>query len=659
MPRLNSRSIEILVFSALILLAAFLRLYALDRLPPGLHYDEAFNGILARQVITGPDRPIFFTENLTEEPMMGYATALAFLVFGDTAWHIRLVAAIAGIVTVAALYFLAREMFQSRWLAALATFVLAILYWHVNFSRLGMEPILTPLTMTLTFVFLWRALFPPPPGGGGLGWGAWALAGFFLASTQYTYKAALFFPGVVAAFLGSEILSDRIFLRQNWRGLVIFAAVAVLFFAPLGLYFGAHPEQFLERPSTVASAGAATIVDNAIKVAGMFFVRGDENPRSNLPGRPALDPFLALGFIVGLVACLARIRRREARLLLLWLGVMALPSIVTDFAPHFGRDIGLPPVIALIVACGFGTLVQTGHTINQSIDRRLLTADRLRFTVYGLLFTGFAFSAYSTVNDYFNVWGARTGLFDSFDVGLLTLAQKLRERPGNETLYLAPVERAYYTMQYGLAQRSARSFDGRSVLVVPPPGTLAAYGIVTREDKQSLARLEKIFPNGRVVDAINDWKDKPYAAIFRSDGAANSAPQQAVNARLGDAIELIGYDLAREGSRIAVTIYWRSRVETPIDYTVFVHLLGATPAVVLAQDDARPGRGSYPTPRWRAGEIIIDEYHLNIPRDAPAGDYQIEIGMYQLETGARARVIDARGAPMENDRVVFKGITLP
>jgi len=699
LPRLSSRQIQVLVLSAIILLAALLRFYDLNQLPPGLHYDEAFKGVMARQLITGPDRPIFFTENLTEEPMMEYATALSFLIFGDAAWHIRLVSAFAGIITVIALYFLARAIFQSRWLAALAAFVLAILYWHVNFSRLGMEPILTPMTMTLTFVFLWRAMnrHPNPPpsadpsaplrsaqdadkgggkisssvrlglsNGGGLGWG---LAGFFFASAQYTYKAALFFPGVVVAFLGIEILSDRKFLRQNWRGLVIFALVAVLFFAPLGLYFVAHPEQFLERPSTVtvASSGASTLIDNAVKVAGMFFVRGDDNPRSNLPERPVLDPFLAIGFIVGLVVCVAQIRKRESRLLLLWLVVMALPSVVTDFAPHFGRDIGLPPVIALIIALGFGTVVQLVARVPNAAARipNATASVRYRslFTVYCLLIAGLTFSAYSTINDYFNVWGARTGLFDSFDVGLLDLAQKLRDRPGNEAVYLSPVDRAYYTIQYGLANRDARSFDGRNVLVVPSPGTNAAYGIVTRDDKQSLARLGKIFPQGRIVDTVSDWTFIPFASIFRTDGAPNIAPQKFLNARLGDAVELIGYDFARANNDITLTIYWRSLAETPIDYTVFVHLIGATnPAPqspVWAQDDTRPGRGSDPTPRWRAGEIIIDEYHLTIPNDAPQGEYQIEIGMYNLETGARARMIAASGAPMENDRVVFKGITLP
>ena len=78
-----------------------------------------------------------------------------------------------------------------------------------------------------------------------------------------------------------------------------------------------------------------------------------------------------------------------------------------------------------------------------------------------------------------------------------------------------------------------------------------------------------------------------------------------------------------------------------------------------AQDDTRPGRGSYPTTQWQPGEIVIDEYHLTIPPAIPRGNYQIEIGMYTLETGARVRMTDAYGAPMENNRVLLERITLP
>lgn len=679
---------HLLVASVIILLALFLRVHALAHLPPGLHYDEAFNATMAYRVMAGIERPIFFTEDMTEEPMAIYVTALMFALLGERVWTLRLVSALAGTLTVAALYALARAMFRSRWIAALAAFVLAILYWHINFSRLGMEPIFTPLMLTLAMAFLWRALHPPANersavsgqqsaisgqrsavvGHSSSVIGRWLMvsavfAGVFLAATLYTYKAALFVPLLFTAFIAIESLVDRKFFAQNARGLLLIVIVAILVFAPLGIYLATHPEQFFERPQSVAAFNVTTILDHALKVAGMFFVRGDENPRSNLPERPALDPFLALGFIAGVAVCLARWQQRAARLVLLWLGVMSAPSIVTDFAPHFGRNIAATPAIALVVAYGLAWLFNRRP---KTEDQRLPTANRLLPTTSCLLrpatcllLAGLAFSTFSTARDYFAIWGARTGAFDSFDVGYLTLAQKLHDRP--ETIYLTPVDAHHYTIQFGLARRAARSFDGRHALVLPPPNVAAMYGIVTREDPHTLARLQSLYANVRVLETIYDFTGAPYAMLVHIEGTPRLTPQKIVDARIGDAIELIGYDVTREGESIGLSVYWRAREVMREDYTVFVHLVGAlnpqTQSSVWSQDDTQPARGSYPTSRWQRGEIIVDEYRLRVA-GLPRGEYHIEIGIYNLHTGARLRVA-ASDAPMERDRVVFERITVP
>jgi len=679
---------EIFIVSGIILLATFFRTYRLNELPPGLHYDEAFNATMAQRVLTGVERPIYFTEDLTEEPMAIYTASLFFWLFGASAFSLRLVSAFVGILTVAAIYFCARSFApflprEGGWgLGLLAAFILAILYWHINFSRLGMEPIFLPLMLTLGIGFLLRAMgrrviaseAKQSPNSNGETVSSrvprhtsLVLAGIFLALTQYTYKAALFVPIFIGAFLASEIIFNCAFLKQNARGLGVFFAAAVLVFAPLGLYWATHPSEFIERPSTVL-ATPATYIQNIIQVGGMFFLHGDENPRSNLPGRAALDPLLAIGFIVGIIVCLARLKHRMPRVLLIWLGAMTLPSILTDFAPHFGRSIAATPAIALITACGFNALiVRAKHSPVQEFFKfglarasrifqrvGLANASPLQITFFVLLFS---LSAFSTFNDYFNIWASRTGQFDSFDVGLLSLAQKLRARPPNETLFLTPVEREHYTIQFGLKGADANSFDGSHALVLPEPGSAGAYGIITRSDPRTLTRLRKIFPTGRAVETIYDFTAQPYAVIFRVEGTGKPLPSNRIDARLGEQIALLGYDTARAGNDIALTIYWGSFAETRADYTVFAHLLDAS-GRVIAQDDAEPGHRSYPTSRWRAGQVILDDYHLTIPPNAQ-GVLQIEIGMYMLETGARVRVTDANGAPMENDRVLIERFTLP
>lgn len=657
---ITARRWHLLLFAAIVLLAGFLRLYRLDQLPPGLHYDEAFNAVQAQKVLSGAERPLYFTGDLTEEPMAIYVASVSFGLFGASPWSLRLVSALVGVLTVAAVYALAREMFRSAGAAALSAFLLAILYWHVNFSRLGMEPVFLPLMLTLAVLFLWRGL---ESGGSAGHWTRstvvnFVLAGLFFAATQYTYKGALMVPVLLAAFVVLEFLLDRGFWTRDGQGLLILVVTAVLVFAPLGLYFVAHPGEFLERPATVtaASGNPATVFDNALRVAGMLFVRGDENPRSNLPGRPALDLFLAVGFMAGLIGVLVRFRRdRVLRFLLLWLLVMSLPSVLTDFAPHFGRSIGTTPAIALLTAFGFASLVERVPRLGFKTMPRVVPV--------AVLAAGLAASTFSTFRDYFVVWGSGTGLFESFDVGYLNLATRLRALPPEDVIYLSPVPQDNYTIQFGLDGRPGETFDGRHALVLPPPGAAAAYGVITREDARSLGRLMSLFPNGQVAATLVDFTGQPYATIWTAHDPPRVAPSKLLRARVGDSVELIGYDLARDGNALALTLYWGCIGELREDYTVFAHLLGApnpaTQSPVWAQDDARPGHGSYPTVRWQPGQVIVDDYRLVVPPDAPPGAYQIEIGMYTLQTGVRARITDANGVPMENDRVLFETISLP
>ena len=85
-------------------LAAFLRYWQLDTIPPGFHYDEAYEALEAWRVLTQPGyRPVFFTGNFGVEPMFIYLTAIAFRLFGAAPEVMRGVGAAVGTVTVPAL----------------------------------------------------------------------------------------------------------------------------------------------------------------------------------------------------------------------------------------------------------------------------------------------------------------------------------------------------------------------------------------------------------------------------------------------------------------------------------------------------------------------------------------------------------------------------
>ena len=137
------------------------------------------------------------------------------------------------------------------------------------------------------------------------------------------------------------------------------------------------------------------------------------------------------------------------------------------------------------------------------------------------------------------------------------------------------------------------------------------------------------------------------------------AISRAQNVLVGDDIQLRGYTLERTalraGDTIPLTLIWNAARTPSQNFKVFVHLLDAN-GVLRAQQDSIPQRGNLPTTRWFAGEYVADEYALALPKDLPAGDYRIAIGMYDETSGERAPLRDANGAPLADNRALLDDV---
>src|SRR3989339_1979705 len=151
------RKKELLVFLIIVAVAGFFRLYQLGSTPPGLYPDEAMNGNNAVQTLETKNFKIFYPENNGREGLFINLQALSIRAFGAHPWSLRFVSALIGILTVVGLYLLVRELFEWR-LAAIAGFLTAISFWHVNFSRIGFRAIMVPFILVYVFYFLWRGL---------------------------------------------------------------------------------------------------------------------------------------------------------------------------------------------------------------------------------------------------------------------------------------------------------------------------------------------------------------------------------------------------------------------------------------------------------------------------------------------------------------------
>ncbi len=138
-------------------------------------------------------------------------------------------------------------------------------------------------------------------------------------------------------------------------------------------------------------------------------------------------------------------------------------------------------------------------------------------------------------------------------------------------------------------------------------------------------------------------------------------------AQFGDSIEFLGYRLANAagqaaevlhpGEVLTLDLYWRAAQKVSQDYTVFAHLVGqafnpATNGPVWAGHDSQPLNGGYPTSQWFADQVIVDRHPLTVDPNAPEGEYELEVGLYLLQTMERLSVLEAGGRVIDN-RIVL------
>lgn len=141
-----------------------------------------------------------------------------------------------------------------------------------------------------------------------------------------------------------------------------------------------------------------------------------------------------------------------------------------------------------------------------------------------------------------------------------------------------------------------------------------------------------------------------------------------VNARIGNLARLAGFDhgagqigqgieqtgiVTRAGQPIQLRLVWQVMEPTLIAYTAFVHLVGADGKVV-SQIDSIPGQGTLPTTSWVRGEALIDGYTLPVPAATAAGQYSVQVGLYDAVTGRRLPIWDRNGAALGDSLTLTK-----
>jgi 4-amino-4-deoxy-L-arabinose transferase-like glycosyltransferase len=331
-----------IVFACVILIAIGFRFFALTTTPPGLFFDEAMDGNQALQGISTGHFQVFYPENFGREGLFIWLASVPLALWGNHVWALRSVSALAGVLTVAALFLLVRRFGGER-LALIASFLLATSFWHVLFSRLGFRVILAPLFLVLTLYFLIR-------GFDKLELAEFAAAGICYGLGFHTYLAFRVTPLVIAVVILAY------WKREALKGVVVMVGVTVAIVAPLAGYFYQHPMDLSGRINQV-SVGWTGLWSNVVATLGMFNVRGDHNWRHNYSDAPMLPFVLGIFFLVGIGLMIWRHGKTDA-IVLTWLVAALVPAALSDNAPHALRSLLVVPAVYIIVAEGIQFLMQ-------------------------------------------------------------------------------------------------------------------------------------------------------------------------------------------------------------------------------------------------------------------------------------------------------------
>ena len=416
---------------------------------------------------------------------------------------------------------------------------------------------------------------------------------------------------------------------------------------------------------------------NLLATAAMFNFRGDPDPRNNQPGLPVLDILMSIPFLIGLGVMLWRWRRPAFGVTLLAGAIMLIPTVLSEYAPHFRRALGAAPIVALL--CGLGLAILLGQrradltTQPDEVPARLREdgvspeqiaagMDRLRrlgrVIIVAVIMLG---ATVYTMTAYFGKWGNSQAIYYAYDQGLWEIGQYVLGLPADEAVYITPRPATDMTLAFAWREgRPVRHFDGRYAFIAAASDRPTNYIVIEHEDFRGGQLLRSLYPDATETHIFRDRAGQVYARAYRVSPGSVAARQSQYEAHGSwPGVDLVGFDVDRAdatyrpGDVVYLQLWWRATGDPGKDWTVFTHLLGpAKPdgTRVWAGRDARPGQGSVPTTAWTAGDLILDEYQLQLPPDAPPGEYSIEVGLYDPAAGG-ARAIATN--PGGEDRLLL------
>lgn len=408
--------IPVLALTIVVLLAAFLRLYALGSLPLSPYWEEVAVAYDANSLLqTGKDHhgallPLIALESFGDWKPVGYAYAqIPFIAtIGLTTTALRLPAAFAGVALVILTGYVAAKMNHSFWTGVLASLLAAVSPWLILFSRGGWEVNVATALFWLGAVLLLHSVLPnlsSRSSTSAVNWSQQLGGSLLLWAAAYTYHALRVLVPLLFVCLGLFVLFTKLRQAKKISPTTVFGLcmhivsrtfgialiITLIALVPFVLSWGSP--QLTQRFSETSIFADISIIEQsnqAIEQAGktpmarllyhrysffartiaesylshfspsFLFTKGDSNPRHATGFGGQLYLLDAVLVLAGLFALLTR--RSAATQPWTWLVITIaiispLPASTTHATPHALRTLPLAVSLLVIAALGMAQLI--------------------------------------------------------------------------------------------------------------------------------------------------------------------------------------------------------------------------------------------------------------------------------------------------------------
>ncbi len=336
---MKQKTVIDIVFVILLLVTALIpRVLLLESIPLGIHGDEAWTALDAKEILEKGSLPIYSSSALGQPSGPAWLTALLFRFFGDSVYTLRLSMALFGIVTIPIFYLVLRKLF-SQYLSFFVSMLLSFALFHLHYSRMGFMLISAPLFVTGTLYFFFDFLHNKS-------FKSLVLSAFICGVGAYSYNSYVLFPPTIVAALLALLLIKRV----TFRHLVVFLIGCAIGASLLLYQIAQDPIHYFNHHKTISvmnqqefktadswSEQSTFILQNGFKKTGYFFLGGHHDGADGFGSYQSIDYLILVLWLTG--AGWAFVKKNRLMIWFVFAFLFQLIPLFTTVDGYYRREI--------------------------------------------------------------------------------------------------------------------------------------------------------------------------------------------------------------------------------------------------------------------------------------------------------------------------------